>query len=561
MAKFSLSEPTSKTKATPFPQMLGFSGPKPLLIPCNYSSFTVRHFVTRLTITKILFLISVAVFDVLRTPDREHPFVLLQPRPRLEDILPRDQLSVAAKKDLLPNRDSAYVGLVEETGSLYAMSPDRYPLVIFGDTNRHDEYGVGRSIDPPPDMRWDINGDGDDTDLPGDIDSIAKKMKMRQLCRNGSMDPRCLTGVRPLESSRLSRLLEGAPSVPFPPIPNDSNPVTHDAVNTRPSNNNTILAQLPGDDGTAGSNTQVYSIVGIFILTLLSALAWLRLKQRTATANVIHKVLPNAAHVDIKNPITPTEGVNGHINTSVVENDVDSTSTLNDDMGQRNYTAATSSAVQVRTSIPSRQSTSVLGSNGSYSVPAALPLTTRSFTPPPPPYDVRASTPTPRGKMAFAEPDSPGLTPRPMTPGVPERPRTPNTARPSTSAVGTAADGEDGGDGEESEGETPATPGKKKAPRRKRGKKKKPGAVNVVQDEEGKDGEGAGEGKKGEENGKDGSWEVVNIVSPSSIVVPPPITPKVVEPSLIVSDTILGESGLVCTSDECFIYTDILSHA
>ena len=100
--------------------------------------------------------------------------------------------------------------------------------------------------------------------------------------------------------------------------------------------------------------------------------------------------------------------------------------------------------------------------------------------------------------------------------------------------------------------------------RRKRGKKKKPGAVNVVQDEEGKDGEGAREGKKGEENGKDGkdgSWEVVNIVSPSSIVVPPPITPKVVEPSLIVSDTILGESGLVCTSDECFIYTDILSHA
>ena len=82
--------------------------------------------------------------------------------------------------------------------------------------------------------------------------------------------------------------------------------------------------------------------------------------------------------------------------------------------------------------------------------------------------------------------------------------------------------------------------------------------MNVVQDEEGKDGEGAAEGK---ENGKDGSWEVVNIVSPSSIVVPPPITPKVVEPSLIVSDTILGESGLVCTSDECFIYTDILSHA
>ena len=32
-----------------------------------------------------------------------------------------------------PNRDSAYVGLVEETGSLFAMTPRLFPLVVFAD--------------------------------------------------------------------------------------------------------------------------------------------------------------------------------------------------------------------------------------------------------------------------------------------------------------------------------------------------------------------------------------------------------------------------------------------
>ena len=41
----------------------------------------------------------------------------------------------AAQLSELANSDSAYVGIVEESGSLFAMSPDRYPLVVFDAPN------------------------------------------------------------------------------------------------------------------------------------------------------------------------------------------------------------------------------------------------------------------------------------------------------------------------------------------------------------------------------------------------------------------------------------------
>ncbi|KAJ7704263.1 hypothetical protein B0H14DRAFT_3526688 [Mycena olivaceomarginata] len=71
----------------------------------------------------------VAIFDVLRNPTHHDTFVLLQPRPRLSAILPH--LAQTTSMDKLPHLGSAYVGLVEETGSLFAMGPDRFPLVAF----------------------------------------------------------------------------------------------------------------------------------------------------------------------------------------------------------------------------------------------------------------------------------------------------------------------------------------------------------------------------------------------------------------------------------------------
>lgn len=118
------------------------------------------------------------------------------------------------------------MGLVEETGSLFAMSPDRFPLVVFRDSA--DTAGSLRSIDPPL--------EDSDKDFPPDVDSIsriAKARKLREFCKNGgSTDIRCLTGVRKLGSdsqSRLSRLLDGAPSVLPPPVPHrNSNQVDVD---------------------------------------------------------------------------------------------------------------------------------------------------------------------------------------------------------------------------------------------------------------------------------------------------------------------------------------------
>ena len=129
-------------------------------------------------------------------------------------MFPKTSLERAAKHNEFPNLDSAYVGMIGD--SLYAMSPDRYPLVIFGDTNFEDDYvsEARRRIDPPHGIPLPSD------DHPPDVDSITRAMKrrkLREMCRNGSKDKRCLTGVRRLESSRLSRLLDGAATVPYPP--------------------------------------------------------------------------------------------------------------------------------------------------------------------------------------------------------------------------------------------------------------------------------------------------------------------------------------------------------
>nr|VWO95301.1 Pectinesterase (EC [Ganoderma boninense] len=171
----------------------------------------------------------VTTFDVLRSPKRQQPFVLLQPQPTLQEIFPLADLVTATKHKGLPNLDRAYVGLVEESGSLFAMSPDRFPLVVFGDSNTDRRW---YSIDPPPGTSYE---DDSVNDFPVDLESaarVAKVRKLREMCRNGASDVRCLTGVRPLGSdsqSRLSRLLDGAPSVI--PAPPPSPPYSHSNSN------------------------------------------------------------------------------------------------------------------------------------------------------------------------------------------------------------------------------------------------------------------------------------------------------------------------------------------
>ncbi|KAF8208277.1 hypothetical protein K438DRAFT_320752 [Mycena galopus ATCC 62051] len=163
----------------------------------------------------------VAIFDVLRSP--QNTFVLLQPRPRLSAIL--SHLTQTTSMDQLPHLNSVYIGLVEETGSLFAMSPDRFPLVVFsgGRTNRVKVIDAGT--------------DEELQELPPDLDAVTAERKRREKAmkeRNyGSTDDRCLVssslytdrgclvGIRPLQGGdgdgpemRFKRLLDGVPSVP-----------------------------------------------------------------------------------------------------------------------------------------------------------------------------------------------------------------------------------------------------------------------------------------------------------------------------------------------------------
>ncbi|KAJ7809420.1 hypothetical protein B0H14DRAFT_3759881 [Mycena olivaceomarginata] len=135
----------------------------------------------------------VAIFDVLRSPAQDTFFVLLQPRPQLHTILPK--LTHATSIDQLPHLESAYIGLVEETGSLFAMSADRFPLVAFTGGRKRRENA----------MKLRNNGSGDDE------------------CLGRSSlytDRRCLVGMHPLEGGdgdspeyRLKRLIDGVPSI------------------------------------------------------------------------------------------------------------------------------------------------------------------------------------------------------------------------------------------------------------------------------------------------------------------------------------------------------------
>ncbi|KAI1787262.1 hypothetical protein LXA43DRAFT_716375 [Ganoderma leucocontextum] len=195
---------------------------------------------------------DVTTFDVLRSPKRQQPFVLLQPQPTLQEIFPLADLVTATKHKGLPNLDRAYVGLVEESGSLFAMSPDRFPLVVFGDSNTDRRW---HSIDPPP---GSSSEDDSINDFPIDVESatrVAKIRKLREMCRNGASDVRCLTGVRPLGSdsqSRLSRLLDGAPSVMTPPPPSSPYPNSN---NNRPNVDVEIRDEDRLPDGNATMKT------------------------------------------------------------------------------------------------------------------------------------------------------------------------------------------------------------------------------------------------------------------------------------------------------------------
>lgn len=129
---------------------------------------------------------SVAVFDILRRQDSDSAFALLQPRPRLADVLAFHNFASPSSTggsshdglpqallDALPNLNSAFVGAIRESGSLYAMSPERFPLVAFGASNSAEH---GYYLDAPS---------GSDPPLSAIDDEIpARELRERCWCRS-----------------------------------------------------------------------------------------------------------------------------------------------------------------------------------------------------------------------------------------------------------------------------------------------------------------------------------------------------------------------------------------
>lgn len=217
----------------------------------------------------------VTVLDVVKASGRQNPMALLQPSPRLQEVFPSMDLSNTAKLNhQLPNLDSAYVGILEETGSLFAMSSDRFPLVAFGGADTNSMHPL---IDPPPGTPLLTGG------IPkSSVDEITKARKLRELCDKGAFDPRCLIGIRKLESSsrsRLSRLLDAAPVVRAPRSTANALPTPSGIEG--PGDNRSFVKMLPPwpPGQPPGQNSQ--SNLSLWLLLLLSSiLGWIMIGRR-----------------------------------------------------------------------------------------------------------------------------------------------------------------------------------------------------------------------------------------------------------------------------------------
>ncbi|KAF8635683.1 hypothetical protein AX15_000309 [Amanita polypyramis BW_CC] len=223
----------------------------------------------------------VAVFDVLkRSSSISHPFVLEQPRPRLQDVVPNFSSENAAA--VLPNVDSAHVGMVAETGSLFAMSQDRFPLVAFGNNDGDNRGRLIEASRPSQSMLLD------------DTIPLGKPPKLGGLnCRSDVIsDKRCLLGMKRIEEGEwpLKRLLEaghsshGVPRVDAP-IPVASG-IIRDEVRRNSgggiADDRTVPGSIGTDDDILARQSSTWQMV-IAIVTVGVVSAWMTWKRLETT--------------------------------------------------------------------------------------------------------------------------------------------------------------------------------------------------------------------------------------------------------------------------------------
>jgi hypothetical protein len=235
----------------------------------------------------------VAVFDVVKSSRKPSPFVLLQPRLRLQDILP----SAIHQRDYSDD-ETAFVGLVPGTDSLFALSPDHFPLVAFSES--------------APTQR-----------IEGSEGVVVSGEHGTLQCLEGTTDRQCLTGVRALRAdsrSRLARLLDGVPGPATPPLSSTtSDPVHSENTNSQvyaeseplivPSETKPPLvpwewvASLP-ESLSQGRNSWTHSNSGL-LLALVSVVASLLWFNRKASPNG-HDALAGMSEGSVRK--TPADG-------------------------------------------------------------------------------------------------------------------------------------------------------------------------------------------------------------------------------------------------------------
>ncbi|KAK2460776.1 hypothetical protein APHAL10511_007246 [Amanita phalloides] len=282
----------------------------------------------------------VATFDVLtRSSSNSHPFILEQPRPRLQDVV--SNFSPENNAAVLPDEDWAHVGIVTKTGSLFAMSQDRFPLVAFGNGDMDDSGRLIEGARPSQSIPLD------------DVIPIAKPLAPDNLnCHPDVIsDRRCLVGVRKVEDGEwpLKRLIEGRRGVQRVEAPVSMSSGTFSDDNRRNAGGGVLDAVLPGVIDTdetmpirRGSAWQM-ALVMVAVGVVSSWVTWKRLQTKMTkgitTLSVLNSTLePNDPKLESSKNVPPFGEPNFEQSTSL------SASSRNSGMSKTGSGAATPEA-------------------------------------------------------------------------------------------------------------------------------------------------------------------------------------------------------------------------
>lgn len=416
------------------------------------------------------------------------------------------------------------MGLVEETGSLFAMSPEGFPLVVFGGNEPKGKTAMLRDRKTLPTGKGEKN---EEVISPHE-----------STCMLNPYDTRCIVGVRQVEDGdgsegRLKRLLDGPPLPRAAPLLNGSaapistvpvaRPPGDDIDDERWYNENTSnrvedVLTIPGGRSNILSRLNQAGKWEALLLTILFGVfsawfLWKRVGRKEGKKATVED------HRRENRVLDKTHMERDHENTSLT-NGTPSSSFQNTLLENETAVHRTMS-----TPPPPPPSPPPVIMNGHANPINDITIFPTPILPTPSTPKRAFSIPLPSNTnpLPISQTTTPLLSPTPL-------PSTPTTA-------GVTDDNNEDSDAEaevENGAGATTTPGKRKARRGKRGKKKRPGVLGGEEV-----GSGSGD-NKAEKEKADKDLEGGEKASSLILTTSSPKLPATPTPSLIVSDTILG---------------------